>query len=244
MARAAGAAAAVSMVLAPREATDPAAPRGSGGRPAQAVMLAVIVVFAAVFVVASARAEQALQDTRDRGGSSARRCAAEKSVMKPSTELFRGVVKRYSTRNGWGLLTAVETWGEMRAEKGQTPGGDTGARRDVRFYRQDLTSLGLAVGDVVTFRVVADTNAPGWSRAVQIRRAAPVGPAEAAPAAPASPSGAVGEPQLPPGEPALAEQVVTEPPEVGCGTEGPEEAGTDVPADTEAETTRRRMVAA
>lgn len=70
--------------------------------------------------------------------------------------LCRGVVKRFSERNGWGFITCD---------------GPLSARiRDVRFYRADKLALRLSVGDAVVFRAVPDTDAPGWLMAKDLQR--------------------------------------------------------------------------
>eukprot|EP00408_Alexandrium_pacificum_P016569 CAMPEP_0171201388 /NCGR_PEP_ID=MMETSP0790-20130122/24464_1 /TAXON_ID=2925 /ORGANISM="Alexandrium catenella, Strain OF101" /LENGTH=199 /DNA_ID=CAMNT_0011666785 /DNA_START=60 /DNA_END=655 /DNA_ORIENTATION=- len=125
-------------------------------------MLAVIAVFAAVFVVASAKAEQESKPVRSNSSSTPR------PVEKPSTQRYRGVVKRFSSRNGWGLIKVDEVCGEAEAKS--TP-GEAGWRPDVRFYRKEQAALGLGVGDVVTFCTVIDEEAPpGWCRAANISR--------------------------------------------------------------------------
>jgi len=60
---------------------------------------------------------------------------------------YQGVMKRFSEKNGWGLLSV--------------PG-----HRDARIYRAERDSISLAIGEAIDFRVEADTNNAGWFKAV------------------------------------------------------------------------------
>jgi len=125
-------------------------------------VLFVISCFAALFVIASARAERGVEEDEPDDGAN-----------HDPTMFLHGVVKRFSDRNGWGLIS-VPVAGLPRS--GKTP-----QRQDVRFYRPDKDLLGLKVGDQVVLRAVADPQASGWLRAMDIRRPTPEDLAEDSP---------------------------------------------------------------
>jgi hypothetical protein len=80
----------------------------------------------------------------------------------------KGIVKRFSERNGWGLISCdICEEASGSAPESKNPGQP---RRDVRIYRKEAEALSLRVGDVVWFRAVADDDAPGWLKAVSIQR--------------------------------------------------------------------------
>lgn len=76
---------------------------------------------------------------------------------------YVGVIKRFSLKNGWGLITNVK-----HGDGACNAGRDAGLDRDVRFYEADRVAVGLEVGDAVEFGVIQDAAAPGWSRAVDL----------------------------------------------------------------------------
>jgi hypothetical protein len=76
----------------------------------------------------------------------------------------RGTVKRFSQRNGWGLITC-----EVPDHQDIDPRSPGEPRRDVRFYRKEKEDLSLNVGDTVTFRAVPDSEAPGWLKVVELQ---------------------------------------------------------------------------
>lgn len=86
----------------------------------------------------------------------------------------RGVVKRFSDRNGWGLITVGVSGG--RALQGVVEVAKTStaqaraSRRDVRFYREEKDSLGVDVGDPVAFLLRRDEDSAGWLCATALRR--------------------------------------------------------------------------
>ncbi|CAK0839238.1 unnamed protein product [Prorocentrum cordatum] len=109
--------------------------------------LLFIVLSAGMFVVVSAWADGA-----------AKKSAAVKSTdMGRPGQLFGGSVKRFSAKNGWGLITNVQPIGE----DGLTTEPEEQARKDVRFYRADQEALGLEVGALVEFEVTPDPGDEG-----------------------------------------------------------------------------------
>jgi cold shock CspA family protein len=138
-----------------------------------------------VAALAALAALVALSSMSDGGGdSSAQRESNSQSEKEAQDRVYaellnhenRGIVKRFSERNGWGLISCEigETGEEVSATApdSRNPGQP---RRDVRFYRQDAEASSLNVGDVVWFRAEKDEDAPGWLRAVSIQREASIG---------------------------------------------------------------------
>merc|ERR1719174_1577776 len=77
--------------------------------------------------------------------------------------VHEGVVKRFSDRNGWGLIVCSIPCKAFA-------NGFRETRRDVRLYRKEKVACSLIVGDTVQFRAVADDDAPGWFKAVDVQR--------------------------------------------------------------------------
>lgn len=75
----------------------------------------------------------------------------------------RGVVKRFSQRHGWGLITCAVSQDLSNSRSKGEP------RNDVRFYGRDMEALSLNIGDAVRFRAILDDAAPGWLRATDIQ---------------------------------------------------------------------------
>lgn len=79
-----------------------------------------------------------------------------------------GIVKRFSDRNGWGVI-ACEDEDLLESSFGKETTKNLGSRTDVRFYREDRRAFGLKIGSTVSFNTVKDHDAPGWLRAVNIK---------------------------------------------------------------------------
>lgn len=95
----------------------------------------------------------------------------------------QGVVKRYSQKNGWGVIACDE---DIQWDPSPAAHRRGGRSRALRFYREDKETLDLSVGDVVQFTAVLDVVEPssGWLRASQLERVLPqdaASPLEATP---------------------------------------------------------------
>eukprot|EP00927_Polykrikos_kofoidii_P065179 TRINITY_DN60969_c0_g1_i1.p1 TRINITY_DN60969_c0_g1~~TRINITY_DN60969_c0_g1_i1.p1 ORF type:complete len:401 (-),score=68.74 TRINITY_DN60969_c0_g1_i1:237-1310(-) len=75
----------------------------------------------------------------------------EKDRAREPLERYQGVFKRFSKRNGWGLISV--------------PGG-----RDVRIHRHVRDSIGLQIGEVINFALRIDPDFPGCYQADDIHR--------------------------------------------------------------------------
>lgn len=99
-------------------------------------------------------------------GSSAGGSAAEE--VKSGEVRLRGLVKRFSERNGWGLLAVIGA----TTEAADSP-FVSNDHKDVRFYRLDKDLLGLEIGDLLSFATTPDSTIKGWDRAICIDREQP-----------------------------------------------------------------------
>jgi len=107
-------------------------------------------------------------------GAEAKEDHTEEDAALEAIDEQRGVVKRFSDRNGWGLITVGVSGGQALqtvAEAAKTTSAQArAARRDVRFYREERDSLGVDVGDAVAFHLRRDDDANGWLCTTKMRR--------------------------------------------------------------------------
>lgn len=138
----------------------------------------------ALAALAAIIALSVLLDSSPKKGKSAR--SPERSevneafVLQVDTSVVRhGYIKRFSQRNGWGLISCEELAGPApqrsgfnsgKKKRGDQRGDSDGVRRDVRVYRADMDAQQLKVGSAVLFRAVPDREAPGWLKAVEVRQ--------------------------------------------------------------------------
>lgn len=132
-----------------------------------AATLVIIFAFAAVYVIGS------VDESLQKEALSRPAPKSVSAVPHPPTQLHRGVVKRFSAKNGWGLITDVEVLNTSGNGVEYTKQMAQQRLADVRFYREDQVALGLGADDSVTFRVTSDTVAAGWLKAVNLQRFAP-----------------------------------------------------------------------
>lgn len=93
------------------------------------------------------------------------RLVQAKQKDRKTDVMLHGVLKRFSERNGWGLIAIDGTDLGRRARDRKN-----GLRPDVRLYRAHKEALGLNVGDAVVFRAIPDVDAPAWQMAVDVSR--------------------------------------------------------------------------
>mmetsp|Transcript_77919 Transcript_77919/g.141702 ORF Transcript_77919/g.141702 Transcript_77919/m.141702 type:complete len:379 (-) Transcript_77919:76-1212(-) len=139
---------------------------------------------AALAALAAIIALSVLLDTSPKKGKSARSTdrseVNEAFVAQVDTSAIRhGYIKRFSQRNGWGLISCEELAGPAaqrsapgagKKKRGDHRGDSNRERRDVRVYRADMDAQQLQVGSAVLFRAVPDREAPGWLKAVEVRQ--------------------------------------------------------------------------